>query len=53
MSVEILISGLVQITDLIDPLIAEIISGDMKGQCMITFMRVDSISKQIYIIVSK
>ena len=48
MSVEIQIPGLVQVTDLIDPLIAEIISGGMKGQCMITFMRVNS--KHIYII---
>ena len=48
MSVEIQIPGLVQVADLIDPLIAEIISGGMNGQCMMTFMRVDS--KQIYII---
>ena len=48
MSVEIQIPGLVQVTDLIDPLIAEIISGGMKGQCMMTSMKVDS--KQIYII---
>ena len=39
MSVEIQIPGLVQVTDFIDPLIAEIISGGMKGQCMITFMK--------------
>jgi len=48
MSVEIQIPGLVQVTDLIDPLMAEIISGDMKGQCMMIFIRVDG--KQIYII---
>lgn len=40
------IPGLVQITDLIVPHIAKNNSGGIKGQCMMTFMRLDG--KQRY-----